>query len=97
MLVLYAFNMLSIYPSIRQITEKRREFRKDLAFDFVYLEKAFDTVPRGLAFAVMRWMEVGEAEVRMVGLRMTLEKTEVMWIGVQEEDLHVLVDGKTIK
>ena len=30
------------------------------------LEKAFDTVPRELAFAVMRWMEVGEAEVRRV-------------------------------
>ena len=49
-----------------QIIEKRREFRKDVAFSFVNLKKAFDTVPRELAFAVMRWMEVGEAEVRMV-------------------------------
>ena len=52
--------------TIRQIIEKRREFRKDVAFGFVDLEKAFDTVPRELAFAVMRWMEVREAEVRMV-------------------------------
>ena len=28
---------------------------------------------------------------------MNLEKTEVMWIGEQEMDLHVVVDGKTIK
>ena len=52
--------------TIRQIIEKRREFRKDVAFGFVDLEKAFDTVPRELAFAVMRWMEFGEAEVRRV-------------------------------
>ena len=42
------------------------KFRKDVAFGFVDLETAFDTVPRELTFAVMRWMEVGEAEVRMV-------------------------------
>ena len=41
--------------TIRQIIEKRREFRKDVAFGFVDLEKAVDTVPRELAFAVMRW------------------------------------------
>ena len=30
------------------------------------------------------------------GLRMNL-KTEVMWIGEQEVNLHVVIDGKTIK
>ena len=34
---------------------------------------------------------------RKHGLRMNLEKTEVMWIGEQEVDLYVVVDGKTIK
>ena len=34
---------------------------------------------------------------RKHGLRMNLEKTEVMWIIEQEVDLHVVVDGKTIK
>ena len=34
---------------------------------------------------------------RKHGLRMNLQKTEVMWIGEQEVDLHVVVDGKTIK
>ena len=34
---------------------------------------------------------------RKHGLRMNLEKTEVMWIGEQEVDLHVVVDEKTIK
>ena len=39
--------------TIRQIIEKRRELSKDVAFGFVDLEKAFDTVPRELAIAVM--------------------------------------------
>ena len=34
---------------------------------------------------------------RKHGLRKNLEKTEVMWIGELEVDLHVVVDGKTIK
>ena len=34
---------------------------------------------------------------RKHGLRMNLEKTKVMWIGEQEVELHVVVDGKTIK
>ena len=40
--------------------------RKDVAFGFVDLENAVDTVPRELAIPVMIWIEVGEAEVRMV-------------------------------
>ena len=48
--------------AIRQNIEKRRDFRKNIAFGFVDLEKAIDTVPRDLAFAVMIWMEVGYAE-----------------------------------
>ena len=51
---------------IRQIIEKRRESIKYVTFGFVNLEQAFDIVPRELTFAVMRWMEVGETEVRMV-------------------------------
>ena len=34
---------------------------------------------------------------RKHGIRMNLEKIEVMWIGEQEVDLHVVVDGKNIK
>ena len=34
---------------------------------------------------------------RKHGLRMNLEKTEVMWIGKQKVDLHAVVDEKTIK
>ena len=43
--------------AIRQMIEKRREFRMDVAFGFVDLEKAF--LQRELAFAIMRRMEVG--------------------------------------
>ena len=34
---------------------------------------------------------------RTHGLQMYLEKTKAMWIGEQEVDLHVVVDGKTNK
>ena len=33
---------------------------------FVDLEKAYDTVPRGMLTATVRWMGVSEAEARMV-------------------------------
>ena len=39
----------------------------------------------------------GVKQFRKHGLRMNLEKTEVMWIGEQEVDLHVVVDRKTNK
>ena len=31
------------------------------------------------------------------GLRMSLEKTEVMWVGHQREELNIMLDGKEIK
>ena len=65
--------------AIRQIIEKRRTFRKDVAFGFVDLEKGFDTVPRERTFAVMRRTEVGEAEVRMIE-DMTMETVSVVRI-----------------
>ena len=37
-----------------------------MALMFVDLEKAFDTVPREMVMATLRWMGVPEAEVRMV-------------------------------
>ena len=36
-----------------------------MALGFVDLEKAFDTVPREMVMATLRWMGVPEAEVRM--------------------------------
>ena len=46
-----------------------------MALGFVDLEKAFDTVPREMVMATLRWMGVPEAEVRMV--EGTYEKTTV--------------------
>ncbi len=42
---------------------------------FVDPEKAFDTVPREMMMATLRWMGVPEAEVKMV--EGTYEKTTV--------------------
>ena len=52
--------------SLRQLVEKRLERQGNMALAFVYLEKAFDTVPRKIAMATLRWMGAPESEVKMV-------------------------------
>ena len=44
-----------------------------MALGFIDPEKAFDTVPREIVMATIRWMGVPEAEVRM--FEGTYEKT----------------------
>ena len=51
----------------------RKEVPGGTALGFVDLDNAFDTVPREMVMATIRWMEVPEAEVRMV--EGTYEKT----------------------
>ena len=51
---------------LRQMVEKRLELQGSLALGFVDLERAYDTVPREMVRATLRWMGVSEAEVRMV-------------------------------
>ena len=51
---------------LKQMVEKRLEVQGSMALGFVDLEKAFDTVPREMVMATLRWMGVPEAEVRMV-------------------------------
>ena len=41
----------------------------------------------------MEWKGVFEKH----GLRMSLEKTEVMWVGHQREELNIRLDGTEIK
>ena len=57
-----------------------------MALGFADLEKAFDTVPREMVIATLRWMGVPEAELRMV--EGTFEKTTarvVVGEGASEE------------
>ena len=64
----------------------RLEVHGSMALGFVDLEKAFDTVPREMVMATLRWMGVPEAEVRMV--EGTYEKTTarvVVGEGASEE------------
>ena len=67
---------------LRQMVEKRLEVQGSVALGFVDLEKAFDTVPREMAMATLRWMGVPEAEVRMV--EGTYEKTTAIVVVVGE-------------
>ncbi len=58
---------------LRQMVEKILEVKGSMALRFVDLEKLFDTVPREMVMATLRWMGVPEANVRMV--EGTYEKT----------------------
>ena len=51
---------------LRQMVEKRLEAQSSMALGFVDMEKAFDTVPMEMVMAMLRWMGVSEADVRMV-------------------------------
>ena len=50
--------------TLRQLVEKKLEEQENMALGFIDLEKAYDTVPRDMA--MLNWMGVPEAEVRMV-------------------------------
>ena len=67
---------------LRQMVEKRLEVQGSMALGFVDMEKAFDTVPREMVMATLRWMGIPEAEVRMV--EGTYEKTTARVVVVAE-------------
>ena len=52
--------------SLRQLVEKRLEKQRHMTLAFVDLEKAFDTVPRRMAMATLRWMGAPWSDVKMV-------------------------------
>ena len=52
--------------TLRQFVEKKLEKQGSMCIGFVDLEKAFDTVSREMVMAMLRWLGVPEAEVRMV-------------------------------
>ena len=56
---------------LRQMVVKRLEVQGSMALGFVDMEKAFDTVPREMVIATLRW--IGVAEVMTV--EDTYEKT----------------------
>ena len=52
--------------ALRQLVVKRLEMQGRMAVGFVDLEKAYDTVPREMVMATVRWMGVPEAEAMMM-------------------------------
>ena len=50
-----------------------------MALGFLDLEKAFDTVPREMVMATLRWMGVPEADVRMVEGPCTRRQQQEWW------------------
>ena len=59
---------------LRQMVEKILEVQGSMALCFVDLEKAFDTVPREMLMATLRWMGVPEAEIRMAEVMYEYER-----------------------
>ena len=82
---------------LRQMVEKRLEVQDSMTLGFVDLEKAFDTVPIEMVMAMLWWMGVPEAEVRMVessksdGGRRSFEEFDVK-IGLRPLLYRALLD-----
>ena len=76
---------------LRQMVEKRMDVQDNMALGFVDLEKAFDSVPREMVMATLRWMGAPEAEVRMVeGMYEKTTARVVMGEGASGEfEIHV--------
>ena len=52
--------------ALKQLIEKRLEMQGRMAVGFVDMEKVYDTVPREMVMATVRWMGMPEAKARMV-------------------------------
>ena len=63
---------------LRQIVVKRLEVQGSTALGIIDL-KAFDTVPREMVMATLRWMGVPETEVRMVEGAHTRRQQQEWW------------------
>ena len=65
---------------LRQMVEKRQLVQLgSMALGFVDLDKAFDTVPREMVMATLRWMGVPEAEVGMVEGTYNTRRQQQKW------------------
>ena len=72
--------------TLRQLVEKRLEVQVVMALGFVGLEKAYDTVPREIVMATLRWMGMAEAEVRLVeGIYKGTKRRFLVGPGMSEE------------
>ena len=72
--------------ALRQLVEKMLEMQGRMAVGFMELEKAYDTVPREIVTATVRWMGVPEAEARMVEAMYERTKRRVVVVsGLSEE------------
>ena len=72
--------------ALRQLVEKRLEMQGRMAVGFVDLAKAYDTVPREMVMATVRWTGVPEAETRMVeAMYERTKRRVVVGSGLSEE------------
>ena len=72
---------------LRHMVEKILKIQGSMALGFVDLEKASDTLPIEMVIAMLRWMRVPEAEVRMVAgmYEKTTARVVVVGEGASEE------------
>ena len=79
---------------LRQLSEKRLEGHVDMAIRSMDLKKAFDTVPREMVMASVRWMGVPEAEARIV--ETMYEKTICSMSCSCSNQISIIVPSKLI-
>ena len=72
--------------------EKRLEVPDSKALWFVDLDKAFDTVPREMVMATLRWMGVPEAEVKIVEVRARRQQQDWWWEKELRRSLRSILD-----
>ena len=68
--------------ALRQLVEKRLEMQGVMVVGFVDLEKAYDTVPRHMVMATVRWMGVQKQKPGWWNKLMTEQKKSSGWIWV---------------
>ena len=71
----------------------RKISTKDVLRKMMYADDLIAESKQELQEVLEEWKGVFEKH----GLRMSLEKTEVMWAGHQREELNIRLDGKEIK
>ena len=77
---------------LRQMVEERLEVQGIMALEFVDLDKAFDTVPREMVMATLRWMGVPERKWGWLRTRTRRQQQKWWWEKELRRSLRIRLD-----
>ena len=81
--------------TLKKLVEKRWDGHKNIPLGFIDLEKEYDMVPREMAMAVLKWMGVLKAEVRMLEGTLLFSAVSSPWDCSKCFTMHPLADLST--